>query len=77
MELANAADIHRVAFLGFKACGFFRWLKKATGEGFGIPEAAAFTVFLLNGCEKLLCPLEYGIAGTAPVLNSEALLNTV
>ena len=34
--LANAADIHRVAFLGFEACGFFRWLKKATGEGFGI-----------------------------------------
>ena len=34
--LANAADIHRVAFLGFEACGFFRWLEKATGEGFGI-----------------------------------------
>ena len=34
--LANAADIHRVAFLGFEACGFFRWLKKATSEGFGI-----------------------------------------
>ena len=34
--LANAADIHRVAFLGFEACGFFRWLEKATSEGFGI-----------------------------------------
>jgi hypothetical protein len=34
--LANAADIHRVAFLGIEACGFFRWLKKATSEGFGI-----------------------------------------
>lgn len=34
--LANAADIHRVAFLGFEACGFFRWLEMATSEGFGI-----------------------------------------
>ena len=34
--LANAADVHRVAFLGIEACGFFRWLEKATSEGFGI-----------------------------------------
>ncbi len=34
--LANAADIHRVAFLGFEASEFFRWLEKATSEGFGI-----------------------------------------
>ena len=34
--LADAADIHRVAFLGFEACGFFRGLEKATSEGFGI-----------------------------------------
>jgi len=35
-RLSDAADIHRVAFLGFEACGFFRWLEKAAGEGFGI-----------------------------------------
>ena len=35
-RLADAADIHRVAFLGFEACGFFRGLEKATSEGFGI-----------------------------------------
>ena len=28
--------------------------------------AAAFTVFLSDGCEKLLCPLEYGIAAGVP-----------
>ena len=31
-------------------------------EEFGIRGAAAFTDFLLDGCEELLCPLEYGIA---------------
>ena len=35
-RLADAADIHRVALLGFEACGFFRGLEKATSEGFGI-----------------------------------------
>ena len=34
--LTDAADIDRVAFLGIEACGFFRWLEKAAGEGFGI-----------------------------------------
>lgn len=34
--LANAADIHRIAFLGIEACGLFGWLEKATSEGFGI-----------------------------------------
>ena len=31
-------------------------------EEFGIRGAAAFTDFLVDGCEELLCPLEYGIA---------------
>jgi len=31
-------------------------------EEFGIRWAAAFTDFLLDGGEELLCPLEYGIA---------------
>ena len=31
-------------------------------EEFGIRGAAAFTDFLLDGGEELLCPLEYGIA---------------
>ncbi len=34
--LADAADIHRVAILGVEQGGFFRWLERATSEGFGI-----------------------------------------
>jgi lipopolysaccharide biosynthesis protein len=31
-------------------------------EEFRIRGAAAFTNFLSDGCEELLCPLEYGMA---------------
>ena len=34
--LADAADIHGVAFLGIQECGFFRGLDMAASEGFGI-----------------------------------------
>ena len=35
-------------------------------EEFGIRGAAAFTDFLSDGGEELLCPLEYGIAAGVP-----------
>jgi len=34
--LADAADIHGVAFLGIQECGFFGWLERAAGVCFGI-----------------------------------------
>ena len=34
--LADAADIHGVAFPGIQECGFFGWLERAAGVGFGI-----------------------------------------
>ncbi len=35
-RLADAADIHGVAFPGIQECEFFAWLERAAGVGFGI-----------------------------------------